>query len=54
MLILWVVCQNADMVKQLTSTQQAQEELVTAKQQIAEELKQIKQENSTKVKLPVS
>lgn len=39
------------MVKQLASTQQAQEELVVVKQQIAEELEQLKQENSTKVEL---
>lgn len=43
------MCQNADMVKQLASTQQAEEELVQAKQQIAVELEQIKQENNTKV-----
>lgn len=42
------------MVKQLASTQQAQEEVINAKQQIAEELQQFKQDSTLKVDLAVS
>uniref|UniRef100_A0AAR2L0J8 I/LWEQ domain-containing protein n=1 Tax=Pygocentrus nattereri TaxID=42514 RepID=A0AAR2L0J8_PYGNA len=49
---LWFVFQNADMVKQLSSTQQAQEELFKTKEQMAQELEQLRQEKYTKVELP--
>lgn len=42
------------MVKQLASTQQAQEELAKTKQEIGEELEQLKQQNSTEVEIAVS
>uniref|UniRef100_A0A8C1D128 I/LWEQ domain-containing protein n=1 Tax=Cyprinus carpio carpio TaxID=630221 RepID=A0A8C1D128_CYPCA len=42
---------NAEMVKQLSSTQQAQEELLTNKQQMAVEVEQLKQDQSSKVTL---
>ncbi len=45
------LCQNAEMVKQLSSTQQAQEELLNNKQQMAVEVGQLKQDNSSKVTL---
>uniref|UniRef100_A0A8C1HII4 I/LWEQ domain-containing protein n=1 Tax=Cyprinus carpio carpio TaxID=630221 RepID=A0A8C1HII4_CYPCA len=46
-----LLCQNAEMVKQLSSTQQAQEELLTYKQQMAVEVEQLRQDNSSKVTL---
>uniref|UniRef100_A0A8C2EI29 Huntingtin interacting protein 1 related a n=1 Tax=Cyprinus carpio TaxID=7962 RepID=A0A8C2EI29_CYPCA len=46
-----LLCQNAEMVKQLSSTQQAQEELLTYKQQMAVEVDQLRQDNSSKVTL---
>uniref|UniRef100_A0A673KSD3 Huntingtin-interacting protein 1-related protein-like n=1 Tax=Sinocyclocheilus rhinocerous TaxID=307959 RepID=A0A673KSD3_9TELE len=43
------LCQNTEMVKQLSSTQQVQEELFTYKQQMAVEVEQQKQDNSSKL-----
>ncbi|KAK2870768.1 hypothetical protein Q8A67_023295 [Cirrhinus molitorella] len=40
---------NAEMAKQVSSTQQAQEELVTYKQQMAVQMEQLKQENSSQL-----
>uniref|UniRef100_A0A671NNQ1 Huntingtin-interacting protein 1-related protein-like n=1 Tax=Sinocyclocheilus anshuiensis TaxID=1608454 RepID=A0A671NNQ1_9TELE len=45
------LCQNTEMVKQLSSTQQVQEELFTYKQQMAVEVEQQKQDNSSTVTL---